>query len=239
MFKVPKSKTTSKFRTPKTRSSRSIATMQSKGQRFEPAGIVFSKEGMALRKDLNFIDRLVLDFVSALDTTGSMYVIVSGYVSILFGRSRSSEDVDIIIGKQDEDEFHAIWDAAVKGGFECLNASECETAYEEYFSRGIAVRFSRKGEFIPNIELKAVKTELDSWVLGNRVKVVVNGRKQLFVSSIELQIPFKLLLGSEKDIEDAKYLYRLFREDLDMGLLDSFNRRLKTERKFRRFCALK
>ena len=49
----------------------------------------------------------------------------------------------------------------------------------------------------------------------------------MFISQIELQIPFKLFLGSEKDIEDAKYLYSLLKDKLNMELLNEFNRKLK------------
>jgi len=43
------------------------------------------------------------------------------------------------------------------------------------------------------------------------------------------------LLGSKKDIEDAKFLYDLFRENLDMNLLKEFNKKLKVEKKFKKY----
>lgn len=33
------------------------------------------------------------------------YVLISGYVSILFGRNRSSEDIDMIVEKLDYEKF--------------------------------------------------------------------------------------------------------------------------------------
>lgn len=42
---------------------------------------------------------------------------------------------------------------------------------------------------------------------------------RLLISPIELQIPYKLYLSSDKDIEDAVYLWVLFREMLDGDLL--------------------
>lgn len=50
-----------------------------------------------LKKEPNDLDRLVTDFVKILDRNSIKYVLVSGYVSILFGRSRSSEDIDMIV----------------------------------------------------------------------------------------------------------------------------------------------
>ena len=41
-------------------------------------------------------------------------------------------------------------------------------------------------------------------------------------------------LGSEKDIEDAKHLYNLFKDNLDTKLLD-FLRKLNKEKEFNRY----
>ncbi|MBI2141461.1 hypothetical protein HYU16_03480, partial [Candidatus Woesearchaeota archaeon] len=45
-----------------------------------------------LDKVLNELDKFVLKFIKILEKHAD-YVIVSGYVSILFGRSRSTEDI--------------------------------------------------------------------------------------------------------------------------------------------------
>jgi len=42
-------------------------------------------------------------------------------------------------------------------------------------------------------------------------------------------------LGSEKDIEDAKHLYKMFQDHLDIELLDDFNRKLKTQVLFNKY----
>jgi hypothetical protein len=48
-------------------------------------------------KSLTRLDEMVLRFVRSLHEHDE-YVLVSGYVSIPFGRSRGTEDVDVIIG---------------------------------------------------------------------------------------------------------------------------------------------
>ncbi|MGI0038162.1 MAG: hypothetical protein ACRD99_07370 [Nitrososphaera sp.] len=53
-----------------------------------------SDDLIKLDKELNDLDRLVIDFVAILNRCKINYVLVSGYVSIHFGRSRSSEDID-------------------------------------------------------------------------------------------------------------------------------------------------
>ncbi|HOI59448.1 MULTISPECIES: hypothetical protein [unclassified Methanoculleus] len=61
----------------------------------------------------------------------------------------------------------------------------------------------------------------------SRAKRVQFDDIRFFVSPIELQIPYKLNLGSDKDIEDAVYLWMLFREMLDGDLLRMFMERLQ------------
>jgi len=70
--------------------------------------------------------------------------------------------------------------------------------------------------------------------LANRKEVLFNGHR-LFISPLELQIPFKLHLGSEKDIEDARHLYRMFKEKLNEKTLSSFSKKLKVEAAFRTY----
>jgi len=48
--------------------------------------------------------------------------------------------------------------------------------------------------------------------------VELNG-EILPIAHIESQISYKLYLGSEKDIEDAKYLYDIFEKKLKMDIL--------------------
>jgi hypothetical protein len=101
-----------------------------------------------------------------------------------------------------------------------------EDAYNQYLLANLSVRFSEKGKFIPNIEFKFPKNELDEWTLQERKEVSLNNHR-IFISPLELQIPFKLYLGSEKDIEDAAHLYSIFKDELDLNLLREFTRKLK------------
>jgi hypothetical protein len=74
---------------------------------------------------------------------------------------------------------------------------------------------------------------LDKFAFDNKVKVLLNGGA-LFISPLELQIAFKLFLGSDKDFEDAKHLYSLFINKLDKEKLNFFINKLKVSEVFER-----
>ncbi len=54
------------------------------------------KKTIKLDKEINELDKFVFKFIKILNKYTD-YVIISGYVSILLGRSRSTEDVDVFI----------------------------------------------------------------------------------------------------------------------------------------------
>jgi hypothetical protein len=197
--------------------------------------IEMSKSRIKLNKELNDLDRFVIDFVKILDNNEIRYVLVSGYVSILFGRSRSSEDIDIIVEKISKNRFSVLWKELSKRNFECLNTDNFESAYDDYLLNRISIRFSIKNQPIPNMEFMFPKADvLYNWVLRNRRDVLLN-RRILRISPIELQIAYKMFLGSEKDIEDARHLHQVFKEDLDRKLLSQFLLKLDKKGMFNRY----
>ncbi len=175
-------------------------------------------------KVMTELDKFVFDFVGLID---AHYVIVSGYVAILFGRSRGTEDVDILIEPISYRRFFELYDKAEKKDFYFMNSTNPNTIYEMLIE-GLAVRVAKKGTVIPNIELKFVKNEMDRYSLDNRLRVVL-GDSQVFISPIELQIAYKLYLGSDKDIEDAVYLWEIFKNHINKNRLDYFMERLNVE----------
>jgi hypothetical protein len=170
-------------------------------------------------KQLTKIDRFVLDFIDA-TRRHVKYVIVSGYVSILFGRSRGTEDIDIIIEGMTSDRFHSFFESVVSNGFYFLNPED-EAGLFEMLEAGLGIRAAHNGTIIPNIELKFAKDDFDAYALDNRVKIVIVN-EVLHISPLELQIPYKIWLGSEKDIEDAVFLWELLGETIDLELLSTF-----------------
>ncbi|MFA5296462.1 MAG: hypothetical protein WC382_13225 [Methanoregulaceae archaeon] len=158
----------------------------------------------------------MLDFIRVLEQE-TEYVIVSVYVAILFGRSRGTEDIDILIPPRGKDAFLKLYHTLVTRGYEFLNAEDADGLFD-MLAGGMGIRIAEKDHFIPNIELKFLKDEIDRHVLRNRTLVNIPGAS-LYISPIDIQIAYKLSLGSDKDIEDAVYLWECFRPLLfDRGI---------------------
>jgi hypothetical protein len=188
--------------------------------------IKYSKDKIVLpEKKLNNLDIFVLDFIKILKKHAK-YVIVSGYVSILFGRSRATEDIDIIVEKKDLSNFFKTLE---KKGYWLINAQIDEV--DEIMKEG-AVRIAKKGKIIPNVEIKFVKTSIEELALKNRVELSF-GKTKIYISPIELQVVYKLFLGSEKDIEDARHLFRLLVDYLDLSMINNLVKDLKVEKKLK------
>ncbi|MCX9009531.1 MAG: hypothetical protein OIN66_00275 [Candidatus Methanoperedens sp.] len=153
------------------------------------------------------------------------YVVVSGYVSILFGRSRGTEDIDILIKRLDMEAFIKFYNELKGKNYWFLNA---ESPVELYgmLEEGLAIRIAAKDTVIPNMEIKFIKSDLDRTSLREH-NVVEIGKDSINISPVELQIAFKLYLSSDKDIEDAVYLYDIFLEHLDKVKLKQYMKLLK------------
>jgi len=184
------------------------------------------KKEIKLNRDLNELDKFVLDFCNLLNS----YVIVSGYVSILFGRSRATEDVDLLIPQINFEEFEKLYIKIHNSGFECINSSNVKESFD--LLKEHAIRFSRKNKPIPNMEFKIMKNNIDKYSFENKIKVILK-QGELMISSLEMQIAYKLHLGSDKDLEDAKHIYELFKEDLNKDELNNLCEQLKVKDKLK------
>lgn len=196
--------------------------------------IKFTNNEIIFDKELNSLDNFVIEFTKLLNQLKIDYVVVSGYVSIIFGRNRTSEDIDMIFKELKYEKFLELWNILINNNFECIITNNASTAFNGYLLSNHAIRFSYKDKFIPNIEIKFPKSDLDKWTLENKIKVIINNNL-IYTSKIEPQISFKLFLGSEKDIEDAKFLYSLFKEKLNHKLLNEFNKKINIEHIFNKY----
>ena len=179
-------------------------------------------------KALTVLDELVIEFISRINVK---YVIVSGYVAILFGRDRHTEDVDLFIEKLDEKKFKKFYNAiVVSGNFECFNAESAEDAYNLLTKEKSSIRFVEKGSIDPNFEVKFPTNRLHLNSLENAIAVKFDGKTPIKIGPLELQLAYKLRLGSDKDYEDAAHLYEIFRDHLDKKKIIDFMTELGIKR---------
>ena len=181
----------------------------------------FKKNRIILDKAINNLDRFVIDIVEILKKHTD-YVLVSGYVAILFGRSRTTEDVDMLIPRMDISKFKTMY-KDIKKKFWCINAENPNELFD-MLKTGHSIRFAVKKKAIPNMEIKFMKNDLDKESFSDRIEVVI-GKNTLLVSPIEMQIAYKeKILKSEKDMEDALHLREVFKDRIKKEKIKYYER---------------
>ena len=156
-------------------------------------------------KDKTILDEFVEDFCKVV-SRHVLYIICSGFVAIAHGRSRGTEDIDMIIEKVGFEKFNELHNDLVNSGFECMQSPDSKVIYYDYLIKGDSVRYTRKQEFLPEMEIKFAKDKLDEEQLKTRTKLPFT-ELNVYFSCIEGNIAFKEeLLKADKDIEDAKHL---------------------------------
>ena len=178
--------------------------------------------------DKTILDRFTEEFCSIVDKHVK-YIICSGFVSIAHGRARGTEDIDMIIENLPKDKFILLHNELKKGDFICIQSDDPEIIYDDYLNLGESVRYvyEKEGFFPPEMEIKFAKDELDKQQIKERIKFPLTGLNVYF-SSIESNIAFKEeLLKSEKDLEDAKHLRRLYFETIDENKINKIKEKIR------------
>jgi hypothetical protein len=179
----------------------------------------FDGDTLVINRTPSALDELVLDFVAILDDMDITYTIVSGYVAILAGRTRATEDIDIVIDRLSSERTMAFADRLRKEGY--WGASMPLDELQETLSDGLRQRVAEEGQMIPNFELWFVKNEYEQAALASPLTARI-GPAEINLSPLELQVAYKLFLGSEKDFEDALHLYDVFEGHLDEDRLQRY-----------------
>jgi hypothetical protein len=182
------------------------------------------RKTIEINRELSDLDTFTIDFIDILKRH-TKYVIVSGYVAILLGRARASEDIDIIIPRIDFSTCKKMYDDLKRHDFYCLNAEKDKTIYS-YLEDDLAIRFAKRDTMIPNIEMKWIKNNIDTIALENSIDVHI-GQISLQISCLELQIAFKEnILRSPKDLEDAMHIRQVSFGYVDETLIQRYKEML-------------
>jgi ribosomal protein S8 len=122
------------------------------------------------------------------------YVIVGGVAAILYGRPRTTVDLDVLVLVKEIEKFCEL---LKKEGFE-VEKEEFEKSLKDKTHITI---FHKKSPF--RIDLKGLYSSLDEASLKRRRRVKIFGKKA-WIESPEDLIIAKLVYGSEQDLEDVK-----------------------------------
>ena len=182
------------------------------------------------KNELVMEDNIALAFAQVLDELEIEYSVVAGYVAILFGRSRRSDDIKVIARWMDEEEFTELCKRLKACDFSLIQGiisseESVRKVYREYLSRGRSIRFIYRDIILPNIEFKLASNPLHSYSIENSYTVIIN-KDRIKIAPLELQIAYKLYLGSDKDIADAVFLYVLFKPVLEQKELERWCKEL-------------
>lgn len=180
---------------------------------------------LVVDRELNDLDDLALRFSTILDELDIDHVFVSGYVVILAGRSRATEDIDVLLERVDEETVSQLVDMLTDDGL--WGPAMPLESMNEMLSEGGNIWVAREDEMIPHLEVKFVGDEFDRSSLENRITArISDAGETLPIGPLELQIAYKLFLGAQKDFEDAIHLYTLFEESLSTPRLEHWVEKL-------------
>jgi len=195
------------------------------------SGIELRNGTLVVERAPNRLDELAISFSEILDRIGVDHVYIAGYVSILAGRARSTEDVDVLIERIDEEAAEELAETHAEKGF--WGPEMPLTSMYEMLDHGDNIWVAPTDQITPHLEVKFARDEFDRASLENAITARISDAA-LPIGPLELQIAYKLHLGAQKDVEDAVHLYTLFEESLSVPRLESWVKRLDVEDEYER-----
>ena len=168
--------------------------------------------------DRNILDDFCIDFCEIIERH-CKYIVVSGFVAISSGRARATEDIDMIIETLNLDKFKKLHDDLIKADFVCMQSDSPEEIFS-YLTDVTCVRYTRRDQPLPEMELKFAKDELDGLQLQTKTKLPLTGL-DIWFSTINMNVAFKEeLLKADKDLKDAEHLRKVYPEMINAQEID-------------------
>ncbi|MUW13304.1 hypothetical protein GJ633_00540 [Halorubrum sp. CBA1125] len=194
-------------------------------------GIELRNDTLVVEREPNQLDELAIEFSEILGQFDIKHVYIAGYVSILAGRARSTENVDVLIEQVGEETADKPAKTLDEQGF-WGPAMPLSSIYE-MLDNGDNIWVAPEDQVTPHLEVKFARDEFDRASLENAITARI-GDEAISIGPLELQIAYKLHRGAQKDIEDAVHLYTLFEESLSMSRLKEWVTRLNVEAEYER-----
>lgn len=176
-------------------------------------------------KDRNILDKFCEEFCAIVERH-CKYIVVSGFLAIASGRTRGTEDIDMITERLNFDKFKLLFKDLAKNNFVCMQSSDAEEVYS-YLKDNASVRFTWKDKELPEMEVKFAKDTLDEYQLKTRVKLELTGL-DIWFSNVNVNVAFKEeLLKSPKDLEDARHLRIVYAELVNENKIQTVKQLIK------------
>lgn len=192
-----------------------------------PAFEIKNKE-ITIDKEINKIDEFLFKLLDIIEKHVK-YVIVGGYVSIFFGRSRATEDIDLFIEDLSYENFEKLYEEVKENGYE-FTIDDTKSLYDDYLKDGSAIRIWEKDFPLLTLEIKIAKDLRQKETLNNRITAKLKGRK-IYFGTIEVEIAYKrVVLKGKKDFEDARHLEKVFK-NLDKEKIEQYSRMFEDDLK--------
>lgn len=175
-------------------------------------GYILEKNTIVIQRDLTELDLFAKKFLDTLKKHTD-YLIVSGFVSICTGRTRGTEDIDIIIPVMEKEKFITLFEELDKNNFWCYQGDNPKDVYT-YIENLNSLRFAKTNELFPNIELVPFNQTKKAkyFEFGHPQKIKIKDF-EFKIPPLEFEILYKeIILKGKKDIEDAKHLRTFFSE---------------------------
>ena len=177
-------------------------------------------------RDRNILDNVCVEFCKTIDKY-CRYIVVSGFVAISSGRTRGTEDIDVIVERIGKDKFGFLHRDLMKRKFNCMQGDDSNALYDDYLKENLSIRYTYGNLPLPEVELKLAKDGLDKYQLKNRIKLKMTGLDVWF-STVDANIAFKEeLLKSDKDMEDAKHLRIVYANEIDENEINRIKEMVK------------
>ncbi len=176
-------------------------------------GYALEGDVIVIERELTDLDLFVKKFLDVL-IRYSDYLVVSGFVSISTGRTRGTEDVDVIVPIISLEKFKELFSSLNQDGFWCYQGDSAEDCHD-YIKDLSSIRFALKDKMFPNIELIPFNAskKAKQFEFTHPQKIRINDF-EFKIPPIEFEISYKeLVLTGKKDLEDAKHL-RTFLADI-------------------------
>ena len=191
---------------------------------------ILEQDTIIIQRDLTGLDLFLKKFLNILKKH-SDYLVVSGFVSISTGRTRGTEDIDVLVPVMEKERFTNLFNDLNKNGFWCYQGDNSKEVYG-YIKDLNNIRFARTNEIFPNIEFisfdRTKKAKYFEFSHPQKIKI---SDFEFKIPPIEFEILYKeMILKGKKDIEDAKHLRTFFSEIIKEEKFKEYESTIRAEK---------